>query len=66
MEAEVKVISKEKTILDQLDTSYIGEMKQFTLYFEDASFKFVDKMFPLKSCTLFYKEIELEIIKKKK
>ena len=66
MDSEVKVVSKEKTILDQLDSSYIGELKQCMLYFEDASFKFVDKASPSKSCTLFYKEIELEIIKKQK
>ena len=65
MDVEAKIIGKDKAILDQLDDSYL-EYKPFLLYFEDASFKIVDKASPQKSCTIFYKEIEPEIIKKQK
>lgn len=66
MEIEVKVISKNKIILENLDDSYVGETKKCLLYFEDASFRFQDPKSPLKKCNLFYKDIELEILKKQK
>ena len=50
MEIEVKVVSKNKNIIEHLDETYLGELKKCFLYFEDASFKFVDASSPLKQC----------------
>ncbi len=67
MEVEVKVIAKEKILLEQLDECFLGDPKVFVLYFEDdAYFKCVDKNDPSKSCIIFYKEIEHETIRKQK
>ena len=67
MEVEIKVIAKEKILLEQLDDCFLGEPKVFLLYFEDdAYFKCVEKNAPSKSCTIFHKEIEHEAFRKQK
>jgi len=66
MDVNVKAISKDRSILQHLDESYLDESKPCLLYFEDASFKIVDKTSPTKTCSVFYKEIEPEIIKKQR
>lgn len=66
MEVEVKLISKDQTVIENLDESYLGQNKKCLLYFEDASFRFADVQTPTKVCIIYYKDIELEILKKHK